>query len=147
MLISVWHHDIGQATGGEEPDHAVTSEAEARRLLAAAGLSPDGIEEVAHCVRAHRCRDVQSKSLEAKIVAAADSASHMTDINYIVMASGVSARRALEKLERDYRDVGLVPDLRDEITPLYEAWRRLLDAYAALADSFGAEDADPPESS
>lgn len=129
IFLSVWLHDIGQATGDGDKDHAVKSETETRRFLSKLGLAPEKIEKVAHCVRAHRCKDVQPETLEARILAAADSASHMTDICYIDMASEKSKEAALEKLERDYRDANLLLGLREEITPLYKAWKKLLNAF------------------
>lgn len=129
VLLSVWLHDIGQATENNNHDHAVESEIETRRFLAEIGLDSEKIKKVAHCVRTHRCRDVQPKTLEAKILAAADSVSHMTDFCYIDMVSSKSRELAIEKLERDYRDAGLLPELQKEITPLYEAWKKLLSVY------------------
>lgn len=131
VLLSVWLHDIGRAIGEENVDHAVKSEVEARRFLSQIKVAPEKIEKVAHCIRAHRCRDVQPETLEAKILAAADSTSHMTDIDYIVMFSFMPKDSIIAKLERDYRDVGLFPELQKEITPLYEAWRKLLSVYLA----------------
>ena len=69
------------------------------------------------------------RSLEAKIIAVADSASHMTDTVYIDMASRGEIEGAKAKLERDFRDEGLFPDLQEESRPLYEAWKKLLEAY------------------
>ena len=129
VLLSVWLHDIGQAIGNKNDDHAVKSEIEIIRFLPKTGLKPDKIKKVAHCVRAHRCKDIQPETLEAKILAAADSASHMTDINYIVHLADRPKKWILEKLERDYRDVGIFPKLKKEITPLYKAWKKLLTAY------------------
>lgn len=129
VRLSVWLHDIGHTTGDRDTDHALQSAVEAERFLSEKGLAPGRVEQVVHCVRAHRCRDVQPETIEARIVAAADSASHMTDIDYLVHASNGSRDYALEKLERDYRDVGLFPELQKEITPLYEGWKRLLSVY------------------
>ena len=134
-LLSVWLHDIGQAIGNKDDDHAVKSGDEANRFLPELGLDKERIEKVFHCVRAHRCKDVQPETIEAKILAVADSATHMTDINYIVHLSdksgnwGRSKEWVLEKLERDYRDIGLFPEFQKEIRPLYEAWKQLLNVY------------------
>ncbi len=129
VLLSVWLHDIGQATGDNDNDHAVESEIETKRFLAEIGMKPEKVEKVAHCVRAHRCKDVQPETLEAKLLAAIDSVSHMTDFCYIDMTSEKSKELTLEKLERDYRDIGLFPELQKQITPLYEAWKKLLSVY------------------
>lgn len=129
VLLSVWLHDIGQVIGKEDEDHAVKSEMEVKRFLLEIGLAPEKVNKVAHCTRAHRCKDVEPQSLEAKILAVADSVSHMTDINYIVHMSDNLRDYAITKLERDYKDVGLFPKLQKEITPLYEAWKKLLNVY------------------
>lgn len=129
VLCGVWSHDIGQVVGDKEIDHAVNSESEIRRFLAEQGAKPDFIDKVAHCARSHRCKDVQPNSLEAKILAVADSASHMTDIVYLDMFSRGDYDSALGKLERDYRDVVIFPELQQAIKPLYEAWKQLLSVY------------------
>lgn len=129
VLLAVWLHDIGHVVRGQSDDHAVKSEAEARRFLSGLKISSEMIEKVAHCVRAHRCREVQPRSLEAKILAVSDSASHLTDFNYLVHIQDGERDYALGKLERDYRDVGLLPNLKNELTPLYKAWKQLLEVY------------------
>ena len=50
------------------------------------GIDQTIIDQVAHCIRAHRCKDVQPQTIEAKIVAFSDSASHLFDSFYIDMA-------------------------------------------------------------
>ena len=67
VLLSVWLHDIGQADGDYNEDHAIKSEREARRFLSSIGVENQKLEQVAHCVRAHRNKDVAPKTLEARI--------------------------------------------------------------------------------
>jgi len=129
VLASVWLHDVGLLIGPEEVDHAVNSEVEAKRFLPTVGASEELVGRVAHCVRAHRCRDVQPETIEAKILAVSDSASHMTDTVYIEIANRGEREAALTKLERDLRDVSLFPELRDEVTSLYQRWKNLLTVY------------------
>ncbi len=129
VLCGVWSHDIGQVVGDKEADHAVNSEIEILRFLTEQGAKSDFIDKVTHCARSHRCKDVQPNSLEAKILAVADSASHMTDIVYLDMFSRGDYELALGKLERDYRDVGIFPELQQTIKPLYDAWKQLLSVY------------------
>ncbi|MDD5145119.1 MAG: hypothetical protein PHW72_03275, partial [Candidatus Pacebacteria bacterium] len=107
----------------------IESEKETRKFLKTLRLDTEKIEKIAHCVRAHRCKDVQPKTIEAKILATADSASHFTDGCYMEMAMGGIKGQALEKIDRDYRDVGIFPKLKKEITPLYNAWKNLLKIY------------------
>lgn len=129
ILLSVWLHDIGHVIKGQSEDHAVKSEAEARRFLKKLKAPSGLVEKVTHCVRAHRCKDIQPQTLEAKILAVSDSASHLTDFNYIVHIQDGERDCALSKLERDYRDVGLFPNLKKELYPLYKAWKQLLEVY------------------
>jgi len=128
LLLSIWLHDIGHALSNHA-DHHIKSEEEARRFLKTIKLNSKKIEKVAHCVRAHRCRDVKPETIEAKILAAADSASHFTDGCYMDMAMSGIKKLALEKLDRDYRDVGIFPKLKKEITPIYKAWKNLIKVY------------------
>ncbi len=130
-LISVWLHDSAHYEGDWEVDHAVKSENKARKFLQELGPTKDKIDKICHCIRAHRCRDVLPQTIEAKIVACADSASHMTDILYIDMIKNDKTQYALEKLERDYRDLSAFPDVKNNLAPVYEAWKRLI---ISLAD-------------
>ncbi|MDO8558877.1 MAG: hypothetical protein Q7R84_00950 [bacterium] len=59
----------------------------------------------------------------------ADSASHFTDGCYMDMAMNGIKKLALEKLDRDYRDVGIFPKLKKEITPIYNVWKNLINVY------------------
>jgi hypothetical protein len=135
LLLSVQLHDVGQADGKYEEDHAIKSEKATIQFLSEKKYPKDRIEKVAHCVRAHRCRDVQPATVEARILAAADSASHMTDFVYIMMLGQdhVDKKGVLAKLDRDYRDVQWLPDeLKQELKPLYAAWKDLILAFPKL---------------
>jgi len=116
VLAAIWLHDIGQSHPCE--DHAVKSEEIVGNILA---KNPK-VTQIMHCVRAHRCKDVMPSTIEAKIVACADSASHMTDYVYIDMLQ--ENKDALGKLERDYRDI--LPELKKELLPLYTKWKELI---------------------
>jgi hypothetical protein len=126
LLLSVWMHDIGALLGDREI-HDINSEQEARRYLSEIGLESDKIEKVAHCVRAHRCRDIQPETIEAKILAVADSASHLVDGPYVNMKIKYGKEYVLAKLERDYRDIGLLPNIKERYEPIYKAWAKLLE--------------------
>lgn len=127
VLCSVWLHDIGQITGGKEVDHAISSERYVLENLSKLGFDQNSIDQIAHCVRAHRCRDVQPQSLEAKILAMSDSLSHMTDSIYFEIINLNNIDFCLEKLERDYRDKSLLKvSFSDEIDSLYVNWKGLL---------------------
>jgi len=126
VLLAVWLHDIGAFLGDREI-HDINSEKEARRYLTALGFGASKVEQVAHCVRSHRCNDVLPTTIEAKILAVADSASHLYAGPYINMKHKFGKESVLGKLERDYRDIGLIPAVKNELTPLYMAWKKLLE--------------------
>lgn len=75
-------------------------------------------------------------SLEAKIVACADSASHMTHWVYFDMA--MDDRRdkcefkAYGKIDRDFRDLAAFPEVQDELRDLHEAWRNVIKEYEKI---------------
>jgi len=128
VLLSVWLHDIGQIIG-EDIDHAVNSENETRLFLPKIEISPERIGGVTHCVRAHKCKDIQPDTLEAKILAVANAVSHMTDFYYITMISRLSKETALNKLKRDCQIIKFLPSVEREIKPFCDAWKELLNIY------------------
>jgi len=129
VLLSVWLHDTGHILGDENTDHAITSEIEVRRFLNEEAIDSDTIDKVAHCVRAHRCRDIQPESIEGKILAAADSASHFTDGVYLYFLREFGKDQAMEKIERDFNEKNSFPEIIKEIEPLYHAWKKLIEVY------------------
>jgi len=59
-----------------------------------------------------------------------DSASHMTDETvYPRMLRYGDIELVLAKLERDYRDVSIFPEIREMLEELYRSWKRLLEEY------------------
>ncbi|MFH1682218.1 MAG: HD domain-containing protein, partial [Candidatus Woesearchaeota archaeon] len=136
VLLAVWLHDMGHYPVPTEIDHAIRSEERAKEFLKRYNYPTDKLNKVLHCVRAHRCRDVMPKSIDAKIISFADSASHMTEPMYFDMAKDDQENhrefRAYAKMERDFRDLGSFPEIQDELKELCEAWRRLLQAYEKI---------------
>lgn len=135
VLLSVWLHDIGHYPLPNDIDHAVRSEQRAKEFLEHEKYETEKMSEVLHCVRAHRCRDVMPKSLEAKIMAFVDSASHMTDTMYLDMVRTDEEDRFLKtyaKMERDMRDLAAFPEVQDKLAGLYGAWQNLLKEYEKI---------------
>lgn len=125
VMIGSWFHDLGHFVGNSE-DHAVGSEKEAVRFLEQEKASKELIEKVAHVVRAHRNLDVKPETIEAKIVAAADSASHITAEVYPYFMSQHGKEETLAKLERDFKDLTPFPKIMEQLRPLYNAWKELI---------------------
>jgi HD superfamily phosphodiesterase len=125
IFSAVWLHDIGHLIC-EHEDHAVDSEIEARRFLQEIGAPEDKIKAICHAVRSHRCKDVFPETIEAKILAAADSASHFTSKAYFDVGAKFGKEAALGKLNRDYRDIGIFPELRGELEQFYVSWEEII---------------------
>jgi predicted HD phosphohydrolase len=136
VLLGVWLHDIGHYPIPTKIDHAVRGEKRAKEFLEKEKYPRDKMEKVLHCVRAHRCRDVMPDSFEAKIIACADSASHMTEPMYFNMAKDDKRNsgefRAYAKIERDYRDLGAFPEIKNELKELYKSWKKLIKVYEKI---------------
>lgn len=125
IMLTVWLHDIGYFPAPKE-DHAIVSERVAKKFLADEKVEDSLAQKVLHCVRSHRNKDVIPNSFEAKLFVMIDSISHFTWLPYIVMAQDNRASEGLEKLERDYRDIQLFPDIVEEIAPLYISIKEML---------------------
>jgi HD superfamily phosphodiesterase len=136
ILLGVWLHDIGHyplPSKKDNPDHAVRGEKIAQEFLEKEKYPIEKMERVLHCIRSHRNRDVAPKIIEAKIIACIDSASHMTDDVYFRMAhrdKEINTNyRPLDKLERDYRDISVFPEVKKELKEMYQSWKKLLEVY------------------
>ena len=112
VIIGSWFHDIGHFTGNEK-DHSVSSEKEARKFLESENFPKEKINKILRVVRSHRNNDVKPETIEAKIVCCADSASHFTADVYLW-------EYILGKIDRDYRDLSNFPEIKKELTLLYE---------------------------
>lgn len=130
VLLSIWLHDVGHYPVTDKEDHSVRGEKIAEEFLRKENYPEDRIGQVLHCVRAHRCNDVSPDTLEAKIVAFVDSASHLTDVVYLNMLSDNEGQDGdfdvLGKIERDFRDLSFFPEIKEELKELYEAWKNLI---------------------
>jgi len=133
VILAVWAHDLGHYPIPTEVDHAIRSEERTKEFLEEMNYPKEKRDKILHCVRAHRCRDVLPNSIEARIVACADSASHMTEPMYFDMAKDDKENhrefRVYAKIERDYRDLGAFPEIQSELKEIYENWKKLIKAY------------------
>ncbi|WP_135853410.1 HD domain-containing protein [Halorussus salinus] len=76
LFAAVWLHDIGRSKEdcGEIEDHAEWGADEADDVLRELDADAETIEEVRHCIRAHRySNDVAPETREAKILSDADN--------------------------------------------------------------------------
>jgi len=75
---------------------------------------------------------VQPKTLEEKILACIDSASHMTDSMYLNILKEGRIDYCKGKLERDFRDIALIPQVQKKLSSIYLAWKELIREYKKL---------------
>lgn len=132
VLLVVWLHDVSHYVGDMSTDHAVRSEKMAQEFLLKNNYDPQKLKQVLHGVRSHRNRDVAPESIEAKIFACADSASHMTDIIYIDMVRQGKFEAVTAKIERDFRDIGMFPEVQKMLAPVYDVWKKFVIEYKKL---------------
>lgn len=137
VILGVWLHDIGHYPI-LNIDHAITGEKIALEFLKSINLDKVKIERVAKCVRRHRCKDILPEAIEEKIIAFSDSASHMTTPMYFDMMMrdkndpNPAVYDAINKIERDFRDLSYFPEIKEQMRELYEDWKRLLITYKNL---------------
>jgi hypothetical protein len=129
VLLAVWLYNIGILTKGFEVDYAISSEEEARKFLTENNVDQKIIDSVAHAIRSHKRSDVQPETIEAKILAVADAASHTVEPTYADMASRGDHEQAMELLERDYQIISLLPGVQKEMIHVFDAWRQLLQVF------------------
>ncbi len=133
VLLSVWLHDIGHYPIPTEVDHAIRSEERAKEFLEKENYPKEKMQEVLHCVRSHRCSDVKPKTFESKILAFIDSASHITDTVYLRMIKESKRNnreiKVREKMDRDFRDLDIFPEVKTELLDLCNAWKKLINSY------------------
>ncbi|HLN18547.1 MAG TPA: HD domain-containing protein [Patescibacteria group bacterium] len=135
VLLAVWLHDFGHYPLPTEIDHAVRGKERAKGFLEKENYPKDKMEKVLHCVRSHRCKDVMPETLEAKIMAFCDSASHMTDTMYLEMVrtdEDAKFPKTYAKIERDFRDLAIFPEDQKKLVGLYDAWKVLLGEYEKI---------------
>ncbi len=135
-LLGVWLHDIGHYIKSEEDDHSIVSEKKAKEFLEKQNYSKEKLKKVLHCVRSHRCRDIKPKTIEAKIVAGADSASHITEITYFdILKRGHlknNEKYLKSKMKRDFNDISKFPELKEELKDMYHSWLNLIKDYKKI---------------
>lgn len=144
VLLACWLHDIAHYTAKTEEeiiavkkDHHLLGAELAEEFLKKHQISKDMISKIKDCIKAHRnTPEYPLKSIEEKIVAVADSLSHFQSVFYFTyfkvhpnrnIAEMVKAQ--LEKLERDWRDVQILPEAAKIAKPRYQVLKEMLENY------------------
>lgn len=130
-------HDVADAVmARKRPEHEQKSLQMAENLLQQSGFSPkDTAFIVQEIIKPHSCNDeLMPTTLEGKIVATADGAAHFTTDFYLVFCWRhygpkddyyVYKKWVLEKLEKNIGKKLFFEDVRQEVTPRYQALKAL----------------------
>lgn len=99
--ISVLLHDISSVRG-EYEDHHLKGARIAEELLSKLNYPRNKIEQVKHCILAHRgSKDIKRETKEAQILTDADAMCHFDEIDALFNAYKIK-EEVLKKLERSY---------------------------------------------
>jgi len=127
LELAAWLHDIGSIIYGRE-NHHITSCEIAEKKLSELNYPIEKIERIKHCIFAHRgSQDIKRESIEAQIIADADSMSHFDNIvgplKAALVYEGLNQAEAVNsvknKLTRSYNK--LSEEARQIIKPKYDA--------------------------
>jgi putative nucleotidyltransferase with HDIG domain len=145
VIIACWLHDITkyQAKNNKKSinkfhkTHHQDGCVFAGKFLKKYGISKEEIEAIAQCVLRHRnSPPFEAHGIEEKIVAAADVMSHFTSIFYLTYfkfypndSMEEMAENQIGKLDRDWRDLQLLPKARVLVEKEYKILRKLIDNY------------------
>jgi len=136
-------HDIGWIEDEKnDPVHEKVGAPIAEKILRDFGYSENVIEEVKHCIESHRSsKDVQPRTIIAKIVANADGMSHF-DVPYFLQMGlrkknnnlEETVRWTLDVVERNWNKKLTLPEAREIMKEKYEAARLMLNSTLELAN-------------
>jgi len=126
-------HDIG-VIQGDKANHHISGTKEAERILKKFNYPEEKIEEIKHCIFAHRAsKSIKRKTIEAECIASADSLAHFEEIPQLFESAFIRFKLnpeegkqwLLDKLERDWRK--LIPEARELVKDKYKAIKLILE--------------------
>lgn len=141
--LAALFHDIGRITTNSQHNHDLAGVKQASKILKKFGYSQEIIDKVNHCIRTHRSRERKPETLEAKIIATADTMSHF-DLLPVLTACSIRIKNIdlchltkedvkiiykwlNEKIERGWHQKLLLPEAKELIKKKYKAIRVVLD--------------------
>lgn len=130
--IAAWLHDVASILGNYENHHIAGAEC-AEKILKKYNYPKEKIEQIKHCIKAHRgSKDIPRETIEAECIADADAMSHFDNISslfnlaLVVRKLGTDEAKKFikEKLERSW--IKLTPKAKAIIKPKYNSAMILL---------------------
>ena len=132
--IAALLHDYASVVNKDwYPEHHIYSAKLAEEILLKYNYPKEKLEVVKHCILSHRAsKNIPQETLEAKIVASADSMAHFDNVNSLLYLAFVIHKKNIEdgtkwvlnKLERSYKK--MIPEARKIIKEKYEAIKLVL---------------------
>lgn len=125
-------HDIG-VIKGDKKNHHISGVREAEKILRKLNYPWRKLENIKHCIYAHRSsKSIPRKTIEAKCIASADAMSHFDEIPQLFESAFIRFKMNPEegkqwisnKLERDWKK--LIPGARKLVKDKYEAAKLIL---------------------
>lgn len=110
------------------PEHHIHSARLAEEILSKYNYPKEKIEAVKHCIMSHRAsKNIPQETIEAKIVASADSMAHFDNVHSLLYLAFVvhkmdieqGTKWVLDKSERSWNK--LIPDAKEIIKEKYDA--------------------------
>ncbi len=87
VFLASWLHDIGTIVTGKKENHHIIGTEIAKRKLREMGYPEDKISKVKRCIFSHRAsQNIKRETIEAQILADADSMAHFENIEDLVKA-------------------------------------------------------------
>jgi len=144
VIIACWLHDISKYQIKSKLDtekfhktHHIDSCEFSKKFLANYAIDDDEREKICNCVLRHRnTPPYQARTIEEKIVAVADTLSHFTGVFYFTHFKfnpkgtiDSMVKNHLDKLDREWRDLGLLPKSRKIVKPQFDIIKKLHQNY------------------
>ena len=132
--ISALLHDYASVKGeGPQDEHHIYGAKLSEEILKGYNYPQDKIDNIKHCVYAHRAsRDIPRETIEADIIACADAMAHFDKINSLLRLAFAThglntddgSKWVLGKLKRSWNK--LMPEAKEMVSDKYEAAKILL---------------------
>lgn len=133
VTLAAWLHDYASVYDAKlMPEHHLHGPGLAQEILEKLNYPQDKIDQVKHCIEAHRgSQGIKRQTLEAECVASADAMAHITKFSALLILAwkvhnmdyqpGIDW--ALAKMERSWNK--LIPEAKELIKEQYEAVKKV----------------------
>jgi len=133
VTVAAWLHDYASVYDAKlMPEHHLHSPKFAQEILKSLNYPQDKIDQVKHCIEAHRgSQNIPRTTIEAECVASADAMAHITSFpSLLILAWKVHNMDyqegidwALVKMERSWNK--LIPEAKELVKDQYEAIKKV----------------------